>query len=82
VSDSQWTEEQLRDLAIAMPDQVRIDEAGRIVPLIDKAEARHILDRYPTCFGLNKDPAPAAGRLSEEDAVLAAKYPSMFGPKK
>jgi hypothetical protein len=79
MSDSQWTEEQLRDLALVMPDQVRIDEAGHIVPLIDKAEARHIMDRYPTCFGLNKDPAPAA----EEDAVLAAKYPSMFGgPKK
>jgi hypothetical protein len=79
---SEWTPEQLRDLAVVMPDSVRVDEAGRIIPLIDRDEARHLLNRFPSCFGLNEGPAQAAGQrggsLSEEDAALSVRYPSMY----
>jgi hypothetical protein len=78
MSDSQWTPEQLRDLAVAMPDSVRVDETGRIIPLIDRDEARHLLNRYPSVFDLPTDAGQRGGSLSEEDAALSKRYPSMF----
>jgi hypothetical protein len=44
---NEWTTEQLRDLALLMPDQVRVDEAGRIVPLATREEVRHLMEPLP-----------------------------------
>jgi hypothetical protein len=71
----EYTTEQLQRLAEMMPSQVRIDEGGRIVPLITREEVRALAQRFPSNFrGPPEVPAGA-------DPALIARFPTMFKTK-
>jgi hypothetical protein len=69
---NEYTAEQLQHLAEMMPGQVRIDQGGRIVPLITREEVRALAQRFPSNFrGLPDVPAGV-------DPALVARFPEMF----
>ena len=79
--DAPLNADEIREMHRLMPGSTRIDEKGYIVPLLTRREVFRLEQRYGGSMDPRRVPPSVKTDNAEQDA-LAARYPSMYRPKK